>query len=659
MDESRSRPIPTAAEDGAPRGRRRACLAGGLAVVAGLLVLLGWAADWQMLRRLVPGTVSMNPLTALCFILAGLALVWRNGARVVAPHRPGEVAALLVVAAGLGKLFAYAVGRPFTPDQWLFGARLAEDLPGVVNQIAPNTALNFVLLGAGLLLPVHRGRFLRSVRELALLAVLFSALLAVIGYAYRVHWLYGVDIFIPMALPTALLFALVAGGVLGERPEHGGLAALLASEGPGGLLLRRLLPAFGLVFFALGWLRLAGERRGFFDADMGTTLYTFFSMLLLGGLIWWSARSLQIADRRRRRTEADLERFFELSLDLLGIASMEGHWRRINPAFTDLLGHDRETFLTTPFLDMVHPDDRAATMAEVEKLGRGEPTLHFTNRYQHRDGSWHWIAWKCSPFPAEGLLYASGRDVTRAKAAAEETKRMNDELLKKTTQLEAANKELESFSYSVSHDLRAPLRGIAGFALALEDHAAEVLDDTARSHLRRVRSAADRMSDLIDDLLKLSRLTRAEMRLEMVDLSALAEAVLAVLREREPERRVSARVAPGLTARGDPALLRILLENLLGNAWKFTSRNASAEIGVGQEVAEDGSPAFFVCDNGVGFDMRYVHKLFSPFQRLHAQADFPGTGIGLAIVQRVAARHGGRVWAEARPSGGACFRFQL
>ncbi len=659
MAESTSRLIPPAAEDGAPPGRRRACGAGGLAVVAGLLVLLGWTADWQMLRRLVPGTVSMNPLTAVCFILGGLALIGRNGARTGVLHRPAGVATALLAAVGLGKLFAYAVGRPFAPDQWLFRARLAEDLPGVANQIAPNTALNFVLLGAALLLPVHRGRFLRSVRELALLAVLLSALLAVIGYAYRVHWLYGIDIFIPMALPTALLFALLAGGALGERPEHGGLATLLASRGPGGLLLRRLLPAFVLVFFMLGWLRLAGERRGLYDADMGTTLYTFFSILLLGGLIWWSARSLQLADRRRRRTEADLERFFELSLDLLGIAGTDGYWKRVNPAFTALLGYDREELLSRPFLDLIHPEDRAATEAEVEKLGRGEPTLHFTNRYRHRDGSWHWIAWKCSPFPAEGLLYASGRDVTRAKAAAEETRRMNEELLKKTTQLEAANKELESFSYSVSHDLRAPLRGIAGFALALEDHAAEVLDDTARSHLRRVRSAADRMSDLIDDLLKLSRLTRAEMRLETVDLSALAEAVFAVLREREPERRVDTQVAPGLVVHGDPALLRILLENLLGNAWKFTSRNAAAEIEVGQEAAEDGAPAFYVRDNGVGFDMRYVHKLFSPFQRLHAQADFPGTGIGLAIVQRVAARHGGRVWAEARPSGGACFRFQL
>lgn len=659
MAESSPRLIPPTAEGGATRGRRRAFLAGSVAGVAGLLVLLGWAADWQTLRRLVPGAVSMNPLSAVSFILAGLALVWRNGARSEHRRRHATLATLGVAVVGLGKLLAYACGLPFVLDQGLFHDRLAEDLPGFVNQIAPNTALNFVLLAAGLLLPTQRGRLLQGVRELALLAVLLSALLAIIGYAYRVQWLYGVDLFIPMALPSALLFAVVSAGTLGERPEHGGLAALLASSGPGGLLLRRLLPAFVLVFFVLGWLRLAGERRGLYDADMGTTLYTFFSILLLGGLIWWSARSLQLADLRRARMEADLERFFELSLDLLGIAGMDGHWRIVNPSFTELLGHDRETFLATPFIDMVHPDDRAATAAEVEKLGRGVPTLNFTNRYRHRDGSWHWIAWKCSPFPAEGLLYASGRDVTRAKAAAEETKRMNEELLKKTTQLEAANQELESFSYSVSHDLRAPLRGIAGFALALEDHAAAVLDDTARSHLLRVRSAADRMSDLIDDLLKLSRLTRAEMRLETVDLSALAETVLAVLREREPERRVSTRVAPGMVAHGDPALLRILLENLIGNAWKFTSRTAVAEIEVGEELTADGTPAFYVRDNGVGFDMRYVHKLFSPFQRLHAQTDFPGTGIGLAIVQRVAARHGGRVWAEARPSGGACFRFQL
>jgi PAS domain S-box-containing protein len=414
----------------------------------------------------------------------------------------------------------------------------------------------------------------------------------------------------------------------------------------------------GLTFVALGWLRLEGERRLLYDADMGTTLYTFLSIVIIGVLVWWSARCLHLADERRRSTEADLERFFELSLDLLGIAAMDGRWKRINPAFTELLGHDRETFLVTPFLDMVHPDDLAATVAEMEKLGRGLPTLHFTNRYRHRDGSWRWIAWKCSPFPAEGLLYASGRDVTRAKAAAEEQRRMNEELLRKTVQLEAANKELESFSYSVSHDLRAPLRGIAGFALALEDHAGTALDATAQSYLQRVRLAADRMSDLIDDLLKLSRLTRAEMHMEQVNLSELAEAVLAGLREREPERCVDSRVEAGLSVRGDPALLRILLENLLNNAWKFSSRNAAARIELGREDAA-GEPAFYVRDNGVGFDMRYVHKLFSPFQRLHTQTDFPGTGIGLAVVKRIVARHGGLVRAQSSPNQGATFFFTL
>lgn len=655
MVESLSRIVSSA---GAAEERRWGVrLAGALAVAAGLVVLLGWAADWPVLRRLVPGTVSMNPLTALGFLLAGLAVIWRGAGQ--AGQRFAVGAALLMALVGAGKIAAYVLGRPFAPDQWLFRERLAEDLPGVANQMAPNTALNFVLLGAALLLPLRRGRISRGVRELALLAVLLSALLAIIGYAYRVQGLYEVGLFIPMALPTALIFALLAMGALSEWHGKAGFAALFASRGPGGLLLRRLLPAFGLVFFALGWLRIEGERRGLCDADTGTTLYTFFSILLFGGLIWWSARSLQFADQRRARMEADLERFFELSLDLFGIASLDGRWRHINPAFAELLGHDRETLLATPFLDMVHPEDRESTVKELEKLGRGETTLHFTNRYRHRDGSWHWIAWSSRGFPDEQLIYASGRDVTRAKAAAEETRRMNEELLKKTAQLEVTNRELESFSYSVSHDLRAPLRGIAGFALALEDHVGTALDDTAQGYLRRVRGAADRMSDLIDDLLKLSRLTRAEMRWETVDLSALAGVVLAEKRESEPDRNVHARIEPGMAVQGDPDLLRILLENLLGNAWKFTRRQAVAEIEIGREIAEDGATVFWVRDNGVGFDMRYVHKLFSPFQRLHAQTDFPGTGIGLAIVQRVAARHGGRVWAEAGPDGGACFRFQL
>jgi signal transduction histidine kinase len=225
-------------------------------------------------------------------------------------------------------------------------------------------------------------------------------------------------------------------------------------------------------------------------------------------------------------------------------------------------------------------------------------------------------------------------------------------------ELERANKELESFSYSVSHDLRAPLRAVDGFSKALVEEYGEKLDDEGRRYLGRVRSATQRMAQLIDDLLNLARIARAPIVREDVDVSGLVARILADLQEREPERSVETSVAPGMVVRADARLLSVLFENLLGNAWKFTAKRSVARIEVGEERRDD-ARILFVRDNGAGFDMTYAARLFAPFQRLHAESDFPGTGIGLATVQRVVSRHGGRIWSEGAPDQGATFRFTL
>jgi signal transduction histidine kinase len=226
----------------------------------------------------------------------------------------------------------------------------------------------------------------------------------------------------------------------------------------------------------------------------------------------------------------------------------------------------------------------------------------------------------------------------------------------RTTELRAVNRELESFAYAVSHDLRAPLRAIDGFSLALVEDYGGRLDDTGRDYARRVRSATQRMGELIDDLLTLSRVTRAELHCEPVDLTAVARAVAAQLAEADPDRAVDIEVADGLTARGDPRLLRVALENLIGNAWKFTGDRPHPHIEIGARD-EHGRRVFYVRDNGVGFDPDYADKLFAPFQRLHTSDEFEGNGIGLATVARVVNRHGGRVWADSAPNGGATFSF--
>lgn len=226
-------------------------------------------------------------------------------------------------------------------------------------------------------------------------------------------------------------------------------------------------------------------------------------------------------------------------------------------------------------------------------------------------------------------------------------------------QLVAANQELEAFTYSVAHDLRAPLRSIDGFSQALLEDYGDKFDAQGQDNLRRVRAAAQRMAELIEGLLTLSRVTRTEMRREKVDLTALAQGVVEELQRSDPHRPLEVAIADGLAAQGDARLLRGVLQNLLGNAWKFTSRKPEARIEFGWSGHTPGSGAFFVRDNGDGFDMAYADKLFAPFQRLHRQSEFPGTGIGLATVQRIVLRHGGRVWAEGTVGRGAAFYFTL
>jgi PAS domain S-box-containing protein len=314
----------------------------------------------------------------------------------------------------------------------------------------------------------------------------------------------------------------------------------------------------------------------------------------------------------------------------------------------------------------VHPGDLAQREADLEAALSGGRALDSEFRVQWPDGTSHTI---------RSLAHvhhdASGRptrlvgvdyDITSLKRTENEIRRLNDELeqrvLQRTAQLDAANEELEAFAYSVSHDLRAPLRALDGFSqILLEDYGAR-LDDEGRSHLARIRAADQRMGTLIDALLELSRLNRGKLSRERLDISALARSVAADLADAEPERAVELVIADGLEAHADRRLAEALFANLLGNAWKFTAKHETARIGVG---ATDGGGelAFYVRDDGAGFDMEYADKLFGAFQRLHGQHEFEGLGIGLATVQRIVHRHGGRVWAEGGVEKGATFWFTL
>jgi light-regulated signal transduction histidine kinase (bacteriophytochrome) len=250
-------------------------------------------------------------------------------------------------------------------------------------------------------------------------------------------------------------------------------------------------------------------------------------------------------------------------------------------------------------------------------------------------------------------------EVIERQQAQQAVQTLNEGLQQAVVNLQAVNRELESFSYSVSHDLRAPLRSIDGFSQALLEDCLDQLDVSGQDYLRRIRNATQRMGHLIDDLLNLAQVTRSEMRLEPVSLSSIAHSICLELARSQPERAVAVSVQPGLNAQGDARLLQVLLMNLLNNAWKFTNKQPQAQIEFGQLVDDDGAAVYFVRDNGAGFDMAFASKLFGPFQRLHNVNEFPGNGIGLATVQRVAHRHGGRVWAESALDQGATFYFTL
>jgi PAS domain S-box-containing protein len=260
-------------------------------------------------------------------------------------------------------------------------------------------------------------------------------------------------------------------------------------------------------------------------------------------------------------------------------------------------------------------------------------------------------------------IVASNVDVTEQRRAEKEivllSNVMEQRIRHRTAQLEESNKDLREFAYSLAHDLRAPLSSIDGFSAQLELRLAQHLDDKSRHYLNRVRAGVKLMADLTDGLLGLADVANTELLHQKVDLSAVARAVLDRLHELDPSRAVTIVVHETEPVRGDVRLLADVLQNLLGNAWKFTSNTADARIEFGAEVTEDGTYAFFVRDNGAGFDPEYAHKLFGAFQRLHSVREFEGTGIGLAMVRKIISRHGGRVWAEGRPNEGATFRFTL
>ena len=369
-----------------------------------------------------------------------------------------------------------------------------------------------------------------------------------------------------------------------------------------------------------------------------------------------------IERHRAEAARAHLAAIVESSDDAIVSKSCDGVIQSWNRGAEKLYGYTAMEIIGQP-ITLLSPADRMDEIeAFLERITRGERVENYETVRVHKNGRRIDVSVSISPITdASGRLIGVStiaRDITERKQAEEEIRKLNASLERRVAELLAANKELEAFSYSVSHDLRAPLRAIDGFCHALMEDYANKLDSQGRGYLERVRAAVQRMDQLVDGILRLARTSRTEIRRTRVDMNALAKTVALELEQRNPGRQVEFVVAPALVVNADADLLRSALENLLSNAWKFTGKHARARIEVGS-VQHDGETAFFVRDDGAGFDPAYANELFGAFQRLHTPEEFEGTGIGLAIVQRVVHRHGGRVWAAGETEKGATFYFTL
>ncbi len=375
----------------------------------------------------------------------------------------------------------------------------------------------------------------------------------------------------------------------------------------------------------------------------------------------------KLAEEAVRTSEARYRALFEHAPDGILIADAQSHYLDANASICRMLGYARDELIGMHAADIVRPEEAEHITPALDTINAGK-NYHREWQFRRKDGS---------VFPAEviatlmpdGNLLGMVRDVSERRAAERERERgeeairelnalLEQRVLERTAQLESANKELEAFSYSVSHDLRAPLRAVDGFSrIVIEDYA-KLLPEEGRHYLENVSRGAQQMGRLIDDLLTFSRLSRLPLACRTVDVDALVQKILVELASQREGRAIELTVGNLPLCSGDPALLKQVWVNLISNALKYTQRRNPAKVEIGCEAGVDGN-VFFVRDNGAGFDMRYADKLFGVFQRLHRAEDYEGTGVGLAIVQRIVQRHGGRVWAQAAVEQGATFYFTL
>lgn len=681
---------------------RMAC---GGALIFGCLGLLGWLLNYPALHSVMRHLPAMVPNTAVGFIFSSIALWLLQDADAHERWRrmAAYIAAAVVFLIGCGTLMEYALGWNGGFDTMMFTDTLLKTQGVLPGRPAVLTATNFTLCSMAMFFLSLPSRADRKPAELLAVTAILISLLALIGHVCNVPQFYGWRTLTPntgMGLFTIFAFLSLGVGLICSRPK-GGLMEILTSRTTSGRMARKLLPAPVLIPMTVGWLSVRAREQGFYNAELAGWAISFANIFIFTLIIWRQARLLREAEKLREQTAEALR---ELNLTLEErVADRTLDVTRAAEALRD--NDERMRLVLNTALDAVITADSSGRITswnkEAEKMfgwteaeitGRRlvDKIIPVPLREAHERGMKHFLATNEGPvlnkrieitglrrdgqvFPIElaitpirvgdDLVFSAFiRDITERKKSQDAIRELNEELeqrvTQRTNQLEQVNKELEAFSYSVSHDLRAPLRHIAGYVELVQEELGPSLEPQPRRHLNTIRSAAGQMGTLIDDLLNFSRMGRVEMKREQVDMGSLAREAVALTESETTGRDIQWEIAELPQVNGDRALLKQVFVNLIANAAKYTRHRERAEIRIDCRCL-DQEAEFRVQDNGAGFEMQYVHKLFGVFQRLHSVDEFEGTGIGLANVRRIVVRHGGRTWAEGKPGAGATIYFTL
>lgn len=631
------------------------------------------------------GESTMRVNTALGLVLLGgsitlLAYASKSGITRVSDVRPESepsgfrkhaAAGLAMAAAAIGVLtaFEYVLNLNIGIDELL-----ADELAGFARGANPGrpselTASLLIAAGAALALTAwHRPRTTMMVQPLAVTTMLF-ALMAILGHSYSADIVFDVNTRSSTALSTALGLFLVGLGTLCLRPYDGWMR-IISGTGAGSDMVRRLVPAIVLGVPLLGFVRLLGEDAGLYDgrygaALMATAVVTVFTAIVLSVGLQINRHEDQrlLADAHRHRLQSLLDGLVENSRTVIVIQDPEGRFLLVNQAFERWRRISRDDVVGRTIFDLFSRD-YAEQIDEMRKtVVKDRSTLTEEITAETKTDSRTFIA---QIFPitddADRLIGtgALATDITDRKKNEQMMQRLNAELEREAERTHEAVKELESFAHTVSHDLRSPLRAIDGFSQIVESDYDDQFDERGKHFLHSIRAGVKEMGELIDGLLEFSRLGRSKLDLAELDMREIAVHANEQLQYDRENRVVHVRIDELPRASADYRLIGAVFTNLLSNSHKFTRNRNIAEIQVGSVEGEGGQvPTYFVRDNGVGFEMRYVDKLFGVFERLHRSEDYEGSGVGLATVQRIVRRHGGCVWAQSELDVGTTIFFQL